>query len=49
MSGAVPPLPNTLSWRGAQFKKAQEQLYLHLYLPHDCIRLIAIVAQVFSF
>jgi len=26
MSGAVPPLPNTPSWHGAQFK-AQGQLY----------------------
>jgi hypothetical protein len=28
MSGAIPPLPNTLSWRGAQLKKAQGQLVL---------------------
>jgi hypothetical protein len=28
MSGAIPPLPNTPSWRGAQLKKAQGQLYL---------------------
>jgi hypothetical protein len=27
MSGAMPPLPNTPSWRGAQLK-AQGQLYL---------------------
>jgi len=26
--------PNTFSWRGAQFKKAQEHLYLYLYLWH---------------
>jgi hypothetical protein len=32
MSGAIPPLPNTPSWRGAQLKKAQGQLYL-LPLP----------------
>jgi len=32
MSGAIPPLPNTPSWRGAQFKKAQGQLYL-LHFP----------------
>jgi hypothetical protein len=31
MSGAIPPLPNTPSWRGAQLKKeAQGQLYLYL-------------------
>jgi hypothetical protein len=30
MRGAIPPLPNTSSWRGAQLKKAQGQLYLHL-------------------
>jgi hypothetical protein len=31
MSGAIPPLPNTPSWRGAQLKEAQG-LYL-LPLP----------------
>jgi len=31
MHGAIPPLPNTPSWRGAQSKKkAQGQLYLYL-------------------
>jgi hypothetical protein len=30
MSGAIPPLPNTPSWRGARLKEAQGQLYLHL-------------------
>jgi hypothetical protein len=33
MSGSVPPLPNMPSWLGAELKrKAQGQLYLHLYL-----------------
>jgi hypothetical protein len=32
MNGAIPPLPNIPSWRGAQFKKAQGQLYLY-FLP----------------
>jgi hypothetical protein len=32
MSGDITPLPNTPPWRGAQLKrKAQRQLYLHLY------------------
>jgi hypothetical protein len=31
MSEAIPSLPNTPSWRGAQLKKAQGQLYLYLY------------------
>jgi hypothetical protein len=32
MSGAIPPLPNTPSWRGAQVK-AQGKLYLlHTYI-----------------
>jgi hypothetical protein len=31
MSGALPPLPNTPSWRGAQLKEAQEQLYVYLF------------------
>jgi len=30
MRGAIPPLPNTPSWRGAQLKKARGQLYLYL-------------------
>jgi hypothetical protein len=34
MSGAIPPLPHTPSWRGAQLKKAQGQL-LPLPLPTD--------------
>jgi hypothetical protein len=31
MREAIPPLPNTPSWRDAQLKKAQRQLYLYLY------------------
>jgi hypothetical protein len=30
MRGAIPPLPSTPSWRGAQLKKAQGQIYLYL-------------------
>jgi len=32
MSGTIPPLPNTPSWRGVLLKKAQGQLYLYLNL-----------------
>jgi hypothetical protein len=32
MSGAIPPLPSTPSWRGALLKEAQGELYLYLYL-----------------
>jgi hypothetical protein len=32
MRGAIPPLPNMPSWRGAQFKKTQGQLYLYLFI-----------------
>jgi hypothetical protein len=32
MSGAIPPLPNTPSWPGAQLKKAQAQLYVYLHI-----------------
>jgi hypothetical protein len=32
MSGAIPPLPSMSSWRGAQLKIAQGQLYLYIYL-----------------
>jgi hypothetical protein len=32
MSGAIPPLPNTPRWRGAQLKEAQGQLYLYQVL-----------------
>jgi hypothetical protein len=28
MSGAIPPVPSTPSWHGAQLKKVQRQLYL---------------------
>jgi hypothetical protein len=34
MRGAMPPLPNTSSWRGAQLKK-KAQGQLHLYLLPD--------------
>jgi len=30
MSGAIPPLPDTPSWRGAQLKKSQGKLYYTL-------------------
>jgi hypothetical protein len=33
MRGDVPLLPNTPSWRGAQLRKTQGQVYLYLYLP----------------
>jgi hypothetical protein len=42
MSGAIPPLPNTPSWRGAQLKKAQRQLY-SLYLSQILIIIIIII------
>jgi hypothetical protein len=32
MSGAMPPLPNTPLWLGAQLKKEQGQLNLYFYL-----------------
>jgi hypothetical protein len=32
MTGAILPLPNTPSWRDAQLKNAQGQIYLYLYL-----------------
>jgi hypothetical protein len=32
MSGTIPPLPNTPSWRGSRLKKEQGQLYFYLYL-----------------
>jgi hypothetical protein len=32
VGGAVPPLPNAPSWRGAQLGGAQGQLYFYLYL-----------------
>jgi len=30
MGGAIPPFPNTSSWRGARLRKAHGQLYLYL-------------------
>jgi hypothetical protein len=36
MSGAIPPLPNTSSWHGAQLKEAQgQQLFLILTPPEE--------------
>jgi hypothetical protein len=32
MGGAVPPLPNTPSWRDGQLGGAQGQFYLYLYI-----------------
>jgi hypothetical protein len=40
MSGAIPPLPNTPSWRGAQLKKTQGQLYLYLIVTTVVITII---------
>jgi hypothetical protein len=43
MLGVIPSLPNTLSWRGAQFKEAQGQLYLILRpLKADNFSLLAL-------
>jgi hypothetical protein len=38
MSGAVPPLPSTPSWRGAQLNEAQGQLYLYLIKSYRGVR-----------
>jgi hypothetical protein len=35
MSGAIPPLPNTPSWRGVQLKKAQGQLHVYLKVTFE--------------
>jgi len=35
MRGAIPPLPNTPSWCGDKFEKAQGQLYLYLRNNND--------------
>jgi len=34
--GAISPLPNTPSWRGAQLRKSQGQLYLYHHHHHHC-------------
>jgi hypothetical protein len=44
MLEATPPLPNTPSWRGAQFKKAWGQLYL-LYTHHPIILLLSLLSK----
>jgi hypothetical protein len=33
MSGAIPPFPNTTSWRGAQLKKMHRSNFTFLVLP----------------
>jgi len=49
MSGAIPPLPSTPSWRGAQLKKPKGQLYLYpsnpVYLTIFTTTLIRIVTS----
>jgi len=40
MRGAIPPLPTISSWRGAQLKKSQGQIYLlpmHATFPLFCL------------
>jgi hypothetical protein len=39
MSGAIPALPTTPSWSGAQFKKSQENFtyYLYYYLSSSLL------------
>jgi hypothetical protein len=40
MCGTMPLLPNTPSWRGAQFKKkAQGQLYLYLLIEEVIVHI----------
>jgi hypothetical protein len=41
MSGATPPLPDAPSWRGAQSKEAQGQLYLLSYTHYKRLKLSA--------
>jgi len=39
MRGAIPPLPNTPSWRGAQLKKSTGTTLPYLYLYQLNVRL----------
>jgi hypothetical protein len=48
MCEAVPPLPNTPSWRGAQLGGAKGQLHLYLYLTHDAREYICFHASAFK-
>jgi heme/copper-type cytochrome/quinol oxidase subunit 2 len=43
MRGAIPPLPNTPSWRGAQLKKPQGQLYILLIIIIVIIVVVVVV------
>jgi hypothetical protein len=52
MGGAVPPLPNTPSWRGAQLRGAQGQLYLlpSIHLQTDfCMSMDVYVSNLIIF
>jgi hypothetical protein len=47
--GAIPPLPNTPSWRGAQLRKAQRQLHLYLCLTRSeeksCVLVVPVLGR----
>jgi len=49
MCGDIPPLPNTPSWRGAQFKKVQGQPYTFYnhYLIQVCANSATVLHQIF--
>jgi hypothetical protein len=34
MRGVIPPLPNTPSWRGAQFKKKHRDIFIFTFTPN---------------
>jgi hypothetical protein len=49
MRGAIPPLPNTSSWRGAQLKYRDFTFYLHLYVINvDRHNLVEFSVHVFT-
>jgi hypothetical protein len=49
MRGAIPPLSNTPSWHGAQFKKkAQGQLCLNLYCTVTLILKNSLIEAIFQ-
>jgi len=38
MSGSIPPLPNTPSWRGVQFKKKHRDNFTLIYRVRTSVR-----------
>jgi len=48
MRGAIPLLPNTPSWHGAELKKAQGQIYLTFTFTFSALSYCALLVNIKS-